>query len=492
MCGILLVQSKHTIDIRQHLAALKVLESRGPDYTRYEYRNNIFIAQAVLHITGTDDFYNEPRADFLAYNGEIYNKRWFGYTDDNDVELVYSTVKDSLKKFKYFEGPWAWAYTDFNHISYATDPQGEHYLYRYQDNDILIVCSEVAPILTYINAVKVDVPYQNKNWTMQTETPWKGVERLEPGRLYVSRSSAYSIDNIWSWIKPEKYSSFDEAAEHFDQIWNQTILEMKPVCNSSISFSGGLDSSLILNQLPESELVATNMIGKDPIVDRISDFLTEQQQLRLKTVSVDFEQYAQEYNDLMARTQMPVQSWSFVGKWIVAKNCQTRVLFTGLGADELFGGYDVYQHIEYNTNQSYSPYSKHGDPALWQQCLEAYEGDPRQATLLMDYWYQIIGCDAPGTDRIAGSWGIEVRNPFMTRRIMQFALNLPWEYKVGLFSKPIVRQRFLQHWPQNLLLPKKGFTGHANDSLPWLGVEIESTGDRHLDWQKIAYQTFYR
>jgi asparagine synthetase B (glutamine-hydrolysing) len=56
MCGILLVQSKDTLDINQHLAALKVLESRGPDYTRYEYRNNIFIAQAVLHITGPENF----------------------------------------------------------------------------------------------------------------------------------------------------------------------------------------------------------------------------------------------------------------------------------------------------------------------------------------------------------------------------------------------------------------------------------------------------
>jgi asparagine synthetase B (glutamine-hydrolysing) len=38
-------------------------------------------------------------------------------------------------------------------------------------------------------------------------------------------------------------------------------------------------------------------------------------------------------------------------------------MFTGAGADELFGGYDMYRNIEYSTNQgSTSPYSKHGDP----------------------------------------------------------------------------------------------------------------------------------
>lgn len=480
MCGILLVQSKHNININQHLAALNVLESRGPDYTRYEYRNNIFIAQAVLHITGTDNFYNEPRADFLAYNGEIYNKRWFGYAEDNDVELVYAAVKDSLKKFKHFEGPWAWAYTDFQQVSYAADPQGEHYLYRYQDNDILIVCSEVAPILTYIDAVKVDVPYDNKTWTMQTETPWRGVERLEPGSLYVSRTKEYSIDNIWSWIKPATYSSIEEAQEHFDSLWGRTMSEIRPETSIALSYSGGIDSSLILKALPDIELITIDMTGKDPVAASIDN-----------AIAVNEQQYAQEYLELINRTKMPAQSWSFVGKWMVAKACDARVLFTGLGADELFGGYGVYQTIKYDQQQSYSPYSEHGDPAIWQRCLEVYSGDPRQATLLMDYWYQVIGCDAPGLDRIGGSWGIETRNPFLSRRIMEFALNLPWEYKVNTTTKPILRQRFLRDWSKEYVLPKQGFAGHANDALPWLGVNITPTGNRHNDWKQIARRTFY-
>jgi len=480
MCGILLVQSKDNIDINQHLAALKVLESRGPDYTRYEYRNNIFIAQAVLHITGSDNFYNEKRQDFLAYNGEIYNKRWFGYTDNNDVELVYSAVKDSLKKFKHFEGPWAWAYTDFEQVSYAADPQGERYLYQYQDESILIVCSEVAPILTYIDAVKVDVPYSNKTWTMQTETPWQGITRLEPGRLYTGGDAAYIIDNIWSWVKPTTYTSIEEAQEEFNMLWDKTMSEIRPSTSTALSYSGGIDSSIILKSLSDTQLITIDMTGKDPIAAGVEN-----------AIKVNEEQYAKEYLELLKRTQMPAQSWSFVGKWMVAKACQARVLFTGLGADELFGGYGVYQTIKYDQDQSYSPYSEHGDPAIWQKCLEVYAGDPHQATLLMDYWYQVIGCDAPGLDRIGGAWGIETRNPFLSRRIMEFALNLPWEYKVNTTTKPILRQKYLQYYPEESMLPKQGFAGHANDALPWLGVDIVPTGNRYNDWKQIARRTFY-
>jgi hypothetical protein len=74
---------------------------------------------------------------------------------------------------------------------------------------------------------------------------------------------------------------------------------------------------------------------------------------------------------------------------------------------------------------------------------------------------------------------------------MEFALNLPWEYKVNTVTKPILRNHFLKYWPDASVLPKQGFAGHANDALPYLGIEIEPTGDRHLDWKQIAQKTFY-
>jgi hypothetical protein len=40
-------------------------------------------------------------------------------------------------------------------------------------------------------------------------------------------------------------------------------------------------------------------------------------------------------------------------------------------------------------------------------------------------------------------------------------------------------------------MPKKGFTGHANDALPWMGINIEASGDRMTDWRHIARETFY-
>lgn len=489
MCGILFVKSKDSISLGQHLSAVKTIEPRGPDFTRYKYSNNTFIAQTVLRITGTDDYYSKETKDFLSYNGEIYNYRWFG-NYSSDTELVHQTVVRDLRKFKYFDGPWAWVWTDFDTVLYAADPQGERCLYHYQDDNILIVASEVTAILKYIKAELVDIPYLNKGWTMISKTPWRGITRVEPGMMYLNGVENKKLDSIWDWISPKECTQI-EAISEFNKRWDLVMNRIRPSCESALSFSGGIDSSLVLAGQPSTYPVSINIAGKDPVITHVRDFLNNDQLLRLTNIDVNTQQWAEEYNELVAKTKMPAQSWSHVGKWLVAKNAKPRVIFTGLAADELFGGYTVYQNIGFSSNTSTSPYSSNDHDNLWHRCLNAYNGDAKAATLLMDYWYQVVGVDAPGLDRLGGAWGKETRNPFMSRTIIKFALNLPTELRVQPGKpKPILTSVFEERWGKEKNYPKMGFAGHANDSLPWLNVNVPLTGDRHTDWQTIATATF--
>jgi asparagine synthase (glutamine-hydrolysing) len=490
MCGILLVKSLDSIPLQKHLSAFALLNSRGPDFSRYRYNNNIFIGQTVLHITGSVDYYHHEHTNFLAYNGEIYNYRELG-NYGNDVEFVHDCVENCIDRINSGWGPWAWAWTDGVNAIYATDPQGERCLFQYQDDQILIVCSEIAPILEYIGSHKIDLPYVNKLWNIIDATPYTGIVRIAPGQLYQDGRCIRNIDNIWSWIKPTRIKTFDEAYEDFKHTWNTVTGLMTPDCTVALSYSGGLDSSVILSHIDNLELYAVNNIGKDPIVDCIREFLTETEQTQLHELTLDPKKWAQEFVELVKRVHLPAQSWSHIGQWLVVKHCDQRVLFTGAGADELFGGYDIYQQLTYTTDRSASPYSKYGNSKLWKQCLDAYEHDPKQATLLMDYLYQVSGCDVRGIDVITGAWGIEPRNPFLARPVMQLALNLPIEFKLGTVSKPLIRRLFQERWPESMILPKKGFTGHANDSLPYLPISIEPTGDRLTDWKQISRKMFY-
>jgi asparagine synthase (glutamine-hydrolysing) len=490
MCGILLVKSKTELPLQKHLQAFVKLQSRGPDFCRYQYKNNIFIGQAVLHITGSVDYYHTVHDNFLAYNGEIYNFKEIG-NYSNDIEFVHDAVNNDIDLLNKGWGPWAWAWTDGTTIRYATDPQGERCLYQYQDDSILIVCSEVAPILDYIGTTKIYKEYTSRHWAILGQTPYPGVVRIEPGQLHQDGHNIKNIDNIWSWITESAYKNINEAYEDFVSKWKTVTKLMTPTCPAALTYSGGLDSSIILSHIDNLELYTTNMSGKDPIVDHINNFLTDNEWSRLNNITVNRQQWAVAFKEIVARTQMPVQSWSFVGQWIISQQCKERVLFTGVGSDELFGGYNTYQTLNYSVKQSVSPYSQGCNNKLWQQCLSAYNQHADQATLLADYLYQIAGCDARGIDTIAGSWGIETRNPFLARPVMQLALNLPFEYKVGTTPKPLIRRLFLERWKENDIMPKKGFTGHCNDSLPWLDVEIETTDDRDQDWRQIVLKSFY-
>ena len=483
MCGILLVKSKEYIQPYKHLCALEVLKGRGPDFSRYRYVNNIFIAQTVLHITGTDTYYKKPSDDFLAYNGEIYNYKELG-NYNNDIEFVDDCVNNNARRLAHGYGPWAWAWSNNEKVRYAADPQGEKTLYQYQDDDILIVCSEVAPMLEYINPTKIKQTYRTRHWTMLEQTPWQGITRVAPGREYVDGKVAQSIDMVWNWIKPQKYT-YAEALEEFSSLWKTTLKTMTPECASALTYSGGLDSSIILSHMDNLELYTTNMTGKDPIVNHIEDFLTSKEISRLNQLHIGPELWAEYFLEILERTKMPIQSWSFVGQWAIAEACQERVLFTGVGADELFGGYDIYQKLFYVND---SPYSI--DSPLWRMCMDSYDNDQRQATLLADYWHQVAGCDVRGVDTIAGAWGIESRNPFIAKPIMQFILNVPFEYKVGTMPKPLIRDLFLQRWQEKDIWPKKGFSGHCNDSLPFLNVATKSQ-ERNTQWKEAVINSFY-
>lgn len=470
MCGILIVKSEQKLD---HVPALDILRRRGPDYINTKQIGDVFIAQSVLHITGTPDFYFQDRLDGFAYNGEIYNYRLFG-NYSNDVELAYHTAKNNPTKFKEFEGPWAWGHVTENNIQYACDPQGEHRLYHFKSNELFIVCSEISPILHYIDDC-LDLPiYQNKAWTMLRQTPWRGIERCEPGMLYQNGIAVKQIDTIFDWCAAPTINTLGEAVEEFTSLWRSVIKDMTPKQQPVISYSGGIDSTLISVSLSDPVLLSIDIVDKDPIVDNLTN----------AKVRVTAEEWANHCKDIIKTTMMPLQCWSDVGKWLIAKHAPSPVIFTGVGADELFGGYDVYKHIKYDTTKCYSTYSEHDHDNLWEKCLSSSSDDPRAATLLMDYWYEVIGVDAATTDRLYGFWGREARNPFMHPRVIKFALSLPWHLRVGNETKVILRE-FYQQLICTPIEPKRGFAGHANDSLPWLGVDIIPTGDRHEDWKLI-------
>lgn len=460
MCGILLVKSTYSIDINQHERALELLKNRGPDLVKWRYKNNIFIGQTVLHVTGSIDVYNESSDDFFAFNGELYNYKTFG-NYSSDTQLAKQTVRSQQwNKLKEWHGPWSWVWTDFNNIFCATDPQYEKHLFMYKDDDLLIISSELAPIFCYVSHKLTKQQWQTKHWPILDQTPWKHITRISAGSLYTNGSLSESIDNMSEWTD-NFTGTFDESVEELDFILGQVCTDMMPEEPATLSYSGGLDSSLIRAYMPQLTTLSLDILNKDPIAKEVTSDLK---------ISVDYQQWAKSYKRTVDYTLLPLCSWNWASYGIVAEHSQSRIIFSGNGADELFGGYP------YHLSNQPSPYS-----LAWEN------------SFLADYIIQQGGVDLLGADLVSGMYGKESRTPFTHQRVIKFALSLPRSFKVTDKPKAILHALYKKKTNKTMPVDKQGFAGHCNDCIELIWPDYQRRlSDRAAEWKDFIQQDFYR
>ena len=178
MCGIFIVINKKSqqLNLSKCNKSLNEMYRRGPDWSFYKTINkNIFIGQVVLSMTGKiqkdiRQHYSISNNYFIVFNGEIYN-----YKDLSSKYLNQKVDKDSsdtkilasLFDFKnikqinsLLDGMYAYVVYDRkkNQLIIGRDPQGEKSLYIYENEKMIIISSEINPIIHFTkdNQINID------------------------------------------------------------------------------------------------------------------------------------------------------------------------------------------------------------------------------------------------------------------------------------------------------------------------------------------------
>lgn len=467
MCGLLCVRSRRPIDINHHLRALETMHSRGPDFSVWRQENNIFIGQTVLHFAGSTDVYHTRSPSSLVFNGEIYD-----YSDhgpwDSDTRMIKQLVQNkNWAGLARLEGPWAWIWTDFHTIEFATDPQHERHLWLYQDQDLLIVSSEIQAIRHYVDTPVDLEPWTTKHLALGENSPWRAITRIRPGYLYRDGQIDQAIATMSDWVHDTKpfAGTFDQAVEELDDILAKVCRNITRTGPVSISSSGGLDSGLLETYIDSPDPVTVIMGDKDPVAASRSGIM------------IDEQQWAAAYHHIVDRLMLPPLSWSWVSFSLVAQHSQQRAIVSGTGADELFGGY------AYNLSGQPSPYHAGRD---WR-----FTADREQNNLILDYVIHSGGVDLLGLDLVAGCHGREARAPFAHPRVIKFALSLPYHYKVQGETKRLLRSLYHRRTGHHYQQVKQGFAGHCNDSIIHIrpGYQGHQT-NRSQAWADFVYHDF--
>lgn len=475
---------------------------RGPDSEGFFIDEKIAFGHRRLSIIdikgGIQPFYDETNKYVLIYNGETYNfnelkadlkeKGYFFYTN-SDTEVVLKLYLEYKEKaFLKINGMFALAIYDKEEekIIIARDRYGIKPLYYSLINENLVFASEIKAILKYpeykkeleYNALNEYFSFQN---IFSDLTFYKDIKKLEHGSylIFDVNTKKYNIEQYWDF-------NFDSSTWEYDEDETINILKetfSKAVKRQMISdvpigsyLSGGIDSGSI------TAIAASN-------IPRLSTFTCGFDLSEVSGLELDFDErkyaelisakfYTKHHeivlnskdlewciDDMIYHLDEPVLGMSYPNYYISELASKyVKVVFSGAGGDELFGGYpwryyhttdnglgkENYIKSYYNywqrlvpdidkeklfSKEIYDKMDKNWPFKAFKNVFRNYKGKLETEE---DYINKSLYFEAKTflqglfyiDDKLNMSHGVESRVPFMDNDLVELAQKIPAKFKI--------------------------------------------------------------
>jgi len=417
MCGISINKNFHKDELTKH---------RGIQTTFTELNGMKHTHHRLPIQTLADDTWDQPiylkDGWYLMFNGEIFNYDKDKY--DNDTEYLqdyFSTtlnIDDIIDEANKWDGFWSIVISNGKEIVAFTDPLGKKQLYYNVSTHE--ICSEVKG-LTRTGLIDQQFISVVNKWGYNTDdrTIYEDVKRVMPNTIYNFSPGSRDISMIPNYFDWNKNVPNDKSIyELLDKSVSDRLISKK--YKVSALFSGGLDSTIILYFLRKyGSDVDVYSIDNDTDGEHIR-FMEKEWDLDLKFLDVDpnnipHEQRMKIYdiNDSM------IDLGSVIPQYYLFKDITNKIVLTGDGADEIFGGYR--RISEYDSQKS-----------------DTFEELP---------FYHLIRID-----RMSMHFTIECRNPFLSHDIVKRALALPFSERT---HKKILKDEFRGKIPDEIIDRKK-------------------------------------
>ena len=450
---------------------------RAPDEKGFYQSKNIFIGMGRLKIIDLKSKNLCPFEDndlVLSYNGEIYNylelrqelkKYNWKFKTSSDIEVLAKSWKQwGYKMFDRLNGMFAICIYDKkkNIILLARDIAGEKPLYYSRVGNKFYFSSEAKAIKKVCNNSVIKNKTINALQHCVEDTLWKNVYQLMPGHYLTLNLKNLRTDIFEYWNFKKVKIDPKEPEEQLHELLKKSLkLRLRSDVDFGLYYSKGMDSTLL------SSLY--NFEHKFYFNDQ-------------KNWKKDF---LKNFKKISYHLDFPVGSLSSYPLWKLAEIAKkkVKVVVSGEGADELFGGYIRYLPIsqewelknkftsyKYLFNKFYDKYidsfvkitSRNQDIELVKRIIKPYFekfDDPINAMCYTDFKIVMPSLLQMG-DRMAGAHGIENRCPFLDKDIINFAFSLPHNLKIKNLEQKILIRRLLKKKKlfQPLRMEKKGLT----------------------------------
>ena len=367
MCGINGIISRSDDKKNQIQKMNDAIIHRGPDAEGIYVDEQVALGHrrlAIIDITesGNQPIYNEDQRILVVFNGEIYNYKELKqelshhtFTTNTDTEvLVHGYEEWGCELPKKLRGMFAFAIYDQNRkqIFIARDHFGQKPFYYYKTENEILFSSELKSFLTYPGFVKelnrkLLGPYLTFSFTPTDETFFKNVYRLPAGTSMV-------IDVNTKEVSTDRYFklSFEDTDSGYEEMIDQIEAVMKDSVKHHLisdvevgSFlSSGIDSSYLVSLArPDKTYTVGYEISEYSEINHAKD-LTDRLGIQNIAGKISKEDYMNALPSVFYHLDEPTSDACATAVYFLSKlaSKDLKVVLSGEGADEFFGGYNSY------------------------------------------------------------------------------------------------------------------------------------------------------
>jgi asparagine synthase (glutamine-hydrolysing) len=575
IAGIYDVRNKYPITEETLKGMAEAIHYRGPDDASYHHDANIgfgFKRLSIIDISnGSQPMFGRDGDVMMICNGEIYNYKELrcrlqskGYTfrTNCDVEVIIPLYLEYGNDFvQHLNGQFAIALFDRTRHTFilVRDHFGVCPLFYCMIDEVLIFASEIKSILQHpmvkrkVNLTALDQVLTFPG-TVSPTTFFEGIMSLKPGHMLIAGGGDAVEKEYWDLDYPTE-SNFPRArpeAFYIEQIEDLLMRSVKYRLNSDVPvgfyLSGGIDSSLIgaiMRKLnPDMEFKSFS-IAFPTIEDKEHDERKYQRLMAKELRSVhneipfDWAKVASGLHSAIYHAEGALkESYNTCSLALskAARDNNVKVILSGEGSDEFFGGYVGYR---FDIQRKEIRQEKGLEELLEDQVRERLWGDAdflyernqlefdetkralyscgvktefpqfdslRHLEINMDrlkgrhHFHMRSYLDlklrlsdhlvSDHCDRVTYAHSVEGRYPFLDLDLINFLTTIPPEIKLkGLVEKYILKETARKHLPAEILNRQK-FSFVAPGSTQLLKGNIEWVNDM-LSYDRIKRQGYF-
>ena len=482
ICGEMRFNGTQTGNIRSNIM-LDAISSRGPDNTGSYTDKNIFLGHKRLSVIDVSSNSHQPMEDnnlIIVFNGVIFNYKklrdilsieGYEFFSDGDTEVLlkcYMHYGEGM--LNHLDGVFSFVIYDRNSREFfcARDRLGIKPFYYTYTKDAFAFSSNTKGFINDRKNFSINKKSLHHQFTLHSVVPapdtiLSNIFKLDPGSFAkvssdgkISKTKYYSFNHI----KLNTKNNDREIVEETDRLLLKAIEKRFYTADVDVGvlLSGGLDSSLIVSMASKHNLSDINTfsigfptIGKEEGNEfYYSDKVSKQFKTNHHKYNISQDELFESLDDVVKAMPEPMFSQDSAAFYLLAKkvSLKQKVVLSGQGADELFGGYFWYKKMYQTEGTSVEKFTQHyfdrehndyckminksfinTDYSL--SLIEKLYDDQRtdisflDKTLRIDLSTLIIDDPVKRVDSMTMSHGLETRVPFLDRDLVEFVLSIP-------------------------------------------------------------------